>query len=388
MGAEADGEVGDRDPVHAVRDAMRRQRGRRGHRLDAAASGVSRWLGEDVPSRLRDAVQVPVTVVSQSSRTDQVRRRSRPPSRTSSSHARSRPIVVSGPWPGNTRTRSSSSVRRGRATRPSPSGSPPGRSTRPQPPANSVSPLNSRPSSAVEETDRSFGVAGRVEHGQADLPEPDLAALGQLDGRDGRHDLERRPAAAGWSAARGRADGPRSRRRCARRPPRCRRCGPSDRGVETISLSVQSRAASSSAIQASARRRGIDGDRLARARIGQHVDVGRDRADDPVEALHVALGARRPDQAASSFVFMQSKVWPIILLAVPSISRAPTLASVPGDVHVGRTSPSRPAGVAVGQAHLRRRRRRRCRRLAVGLDRRPAPARPARRSPCSRRSGR
>ena len=26
---------------------------------------------------------------------------------------------------------------------------------------------------------------------------------------------------------------------------------------------------------------------------------------------------------------MQSKVWPIILLAVPSISRAPTLASVP-----------------------------------------------------------
>ena len=27
--------------------------------------GLSRWLGEDVPSRLRDSVQVPVTVVTQ-----------------------------------------------------------------------------------------------------------------------------------------------------------------------------------------------------------------------------------------------------------------------------------------------------------------------------------
>jgi hypothetical protein len=26
---------------------------------------MSRWLGEDVPSRLRDAVRVPVTVVTQ-----------------------------------------------------------------------------------------------------------------------------------------------------------------------------------------------------------------------------------------------------------------------------------------------------------------------------------
>ena len=34
-------------------------------------------------------------------------------------------------------------------------------------------------------------------------------------------------------------------------------------------------------------------------------------------------------QPASSFERMQSKVWPIILLAVPSISRAPTEASVP-----------------------------------------------------------
>jgi hypothetical protein len=27
--------------------------------------GISRWLGEDVPSRLADAVSVPVTVVTQ-----------------------------------------------------------------------------------------------------------------------------------------------------------------------------------------------------------------------------------------------------------------------------------------------------------------------------------
>ncbi len=64
MGAEADGEVGDRDPVMAVRDALR-------HRevdeviVSTLPKGLSRWLGEDVPSRLRDAVQVPVTVVTQ-----------------------------------------------------------------------------------------------------------------------------------------------------------------------------------------------------------------------------------------------------------------------------------------------------------------------------------
>ena len=68
MGVEADGEVGDRDPVNAVRDAIRRQE------VDEVIvstlpRGLSRWLGEDVPSRLRDACQVPVTVVSQE-RTD------------------------------------------------------------------------------------------------------------------------------------------------------------------------------------------------------------------------------------------------------------------------------------------------------------------------------
>jgi nucleotide-binding universal stress UspA family protein len=63
MGAESDGEVGDRDPVMAVRDALR------GREVDEVVvstlpKGLSRWLGEDVPSRLRDSVRVPVTVVT------------------------------------------------------------------------------------------------------------------------------------------------------------------------------------------------------------------------------------------------------------------------------------------------------------------------------------
>ena len=69
MGAEADGEVGDRDPVMAVRDALR------GREVDEVIvstlpKGMSRWLGEDVPSRLRDAVQVVVTVVTQAAETE------------------------------------------------------------------------------------------------------------------------------------------------------------------------------------------------------------------------------------------------------------------------------------------------------------------------------
>jgi hypothetical protein len=49
----------------AVRDALRRRE------VDEVIvstlpRGLSRWLGEDVPSRLRDSVRVPVTVVTQS----------------------------------------------------------------------------------------------------------------------------------------------------------------------------------------------------------------------------------------------------------------------------------------------------------------------------------
>jgi hypothetical protein len=62
-GVTADGEVGDRDPVAAVRDAIR------GREIDEVVlstlpPGISRWLGQDVPTRLRGSVLVPVTVVT------------------------------------------------------------------------------------------------------------------------------------------------------------------------------------------------------------------------------------------------------------------------------------------------------------------------------------
>lgn len=62
-GAEADGEIGDPDPVQAVRDALR---GRAVDEviLSTLPAGISRWLGGDVPSRLRDEVRVPVTVIT------------------------------------------------------------------------------------------------------------------------------------------------------------------------------------------------------------------------------------------------------------------------------------------------------------------------------------
>ena len=63
LGAEASGEVGHRDPVEAARDAIR------GHPVDEVIlstlpSGISRWLGQDAPSRLKGAVPVPVVVVT------------------------------------------------------------------------------------------------------------------------------------------------------------------------------------------------------------------------------------------------------------------------------------------------------------------------------------
>ena len=61
-GVTAEGEVGDRDPVAAVRDAIR------GREIDEVVlstlpPGISRWLGQDIPSKLRHNVSVPVDVV-------------------------------------------------------------------------------------------------------------------------------------------------------------------------------------------------------------------------------------------------------------------------------------------------------------------------------------
>ena len=63
LGVEPTGEVGYRDPVEAARDALR------GHPSDeiilsTLPTGLSRWLGQDVPSRLKSAVNVPVVVVT------------------------------------------------------------------------------------------------------------------------------------------------------------------------------------------------------------------------------------------------------------------------------------------------------------------------------------
>ena len=63
LGAEASGEVGHCDPVEAARDAIRR------HPVDEVLlstlpAGISRWLGQDAPSRLKGAVAVPVVVVT------------------------------------------------------------------------------------------------------------------------------------------------------------------------------------------------------------------------------------------------------------------------------------------------------------------------------------
>ena len=62
MGVKATGEIGSQDPVAAVKDAMRE-----GEFAEVILStlppGISRWLHQDVPTRLRHAVHTPVTVV-------------------------------------------------------------------------------------------------------------------------------------------------------------------------------------------------------------------------------------------------------------------------------------------------------------------------------------
>ena len=64
QGATADGEIGDRDPVAAVRDAAR-DRDVAGIILSTLPSGASKWLRQDVPSRLRGALTIPIVVVTE-----------------------------------------------------------------------------------------------------------------------------------------------------------------------------------------------------------------------------------------------------------------------------------------------------------------------------------
>ena len=63
-GVEADGEIGDPDPIQAVRDVLR---GRAVDEviLSTLPAGASRWLQRDVPSRLASEIDLPLTVVTQ-----------------------------------------------------------------------------------------------------------------------------------------------------------------------------------------------------------------------------------------------------------------------------------------------------------------------------------
>jgi hypothetical protein len=62
-GAQVTGEIGHGDPIMATEDALR------GREIDeillsTLPAGISRWLGQDVPTRLKGSVLVPVTVVT------------------------------------------------------------------------------------------------------------------------------------------------------------------------------------------------------------------------------------------------------------------------------------------------------------------------------------
>ena len=63
QGAKATGEIGAPDPIEAVEDAIR---GRQVDEilLSTLPPGISRWLGTDVPTRLKGSVSVPVVVLT------------------------------------------------------------------------------------------------------------------------------------------------------------------------------------------------------------------------------------------------------------------------------------------------------------------------------------
>jgi nucleotide-binding universal stress UspA family protein len=63
-GVRAEGELGDRDPIQAVRDVIRSRKVDE-IILSTLPAGISRWLQMDVPSRLQRSVDIPMTVVTQ-----------------------------------------------------------------------------------------------------------------------------------------------------------------------------------------------------------------------------------------------------------------------------------------------------------------------------------
>ena len=65
LGTAPDGTVGDPNPLRAIADALTRR-----HCdeiiLSTLPSGVSRWLGQDLPHRIRRKFKIPLTVVTAS----------------------------------------------------------------------------------------------------------------------------------------------------------------------------------------------------------------------------------------------------------------------------------------------------------------------------------
>ncbi len=63
LGAEVDGTVGDPNPVKAIQNALSRRKYDE-IILSTLPSGVSRWLGQDLPHKVRRTFKGPVTVVT------------------------------------------------------------------------------------------------------------------------------------------------------------------------------------------------------------------------------------------------------------------------------------------------------------------------------------
>ena len=63
MGVEVTGEIGAPDVIEATEDALR-GRGIDEVLLSTLPPGISRWLGQDVPTRLKGSIREPVTVVT------------------------------------------------------------------------------------------------------------------------------------------------------------------------------------------------------------------------------------------------------------------------------------------------------------------------------------
>jgi hypothetical protein len=63
LGATVTGEIGAPDPIEAVEDALRRREVDE-ILLSTLPPGISRWLGQDVPTRLKGSVAVPVVVLT------------------------------------------------------------------------------------------------------------------------------------------------------------------------------------------------------------------------------------------------------------------------------------------------------------------------------------